>query len=45
MNGKGDNYRVKWSREFELNYERIFNAKKNEVKKEANKKKEKETSN
>ena len=28
MNGKGDKYRVKWSKEFELNYERIFNAKK-----------------
>ena len=37
MNGKGDKYRVKWSKEFEVNYERIFNAKKSkEIKKKKN---------
>ena len=37
MNGKGDKYRVKLSKEFELNYERIFNAKKSkETKKKEN---------
>ena len=34
MNGKGDKYRVKWSKDFELNYERIFNAKKSKKTKE-----------
>ena len=26
MNGKGDKYRVKWSKDFEENYRRIFNG-------------------
>ena len=25
MNGKGDKYRVKWSKDFEINYNNIFN--------------------
>jgi|TARA_R110002012_G_scaffold300649_1_gene500542 hypothetical protein len=25
MNGKGDKYRVKWSKDFEVNYNNIFN--------------------
>ncbi len=28
MNGKGDKYRVKWSKDFEESYRRIFNGKK-----------------
>ena len=39
MNGKGDKYRVKWSKDFEENYRRIFNGvqkEKSKAKKENN---------
>ena len=39
MNGKGDKYRVKWSKNFEVNYNNIFNK----GDKNARKKNEKKT--
>ena len=40
MNGKGDKYRIKWSKKFESNYERIFNgSQEDKTKKEKSSKK------